>query len=70
MRQRPLAEQGERMLGNDTERLPTLGGIGVSSGCGLEVAMGFGEGGACRRQGVLLIVGTRLDSDDQPLCKL
>ena len=51
-----LAEQGERLLGNDTERLPALGGIGVPGGRGLEVAVGFGEGGACRRQGVLLIV--------------
>ena len=65
-----LAEQGERLLGNDTERLPALGGIGVPGGRGLEVAVGLGEGGACRHQGVFMVGRAWLDSGDEPLREL
>ena len=64
-----LAEQGERLLGNDTERLPALGGIGVPRRR-LEVAAGLGEGGAGRHQSVLGVGRLWLDPGHEPVGEL
>lgn len=39
------AEQGERLLGDDSERLPTNYGIAVGLGCGSQVATSLGQRG-------------------------
>ena len=40
-----LAEEGERLLRDDTERLPAPGGVGVPRRSCVVVTVGFGEGG-------------------------
>ena len=65
-----LAEQGERLLGNNPEGLPTLGGVGVPLGRTLQLAASLGEGGVCGGEGVLSARGARLDPGHQPLREL
>jgi hypothetical protein len=55
-----LADEGERLLGNDTERLPTCGGVSVPLHGSLKVAVGLGEGGVHDGEGVLVVGGAGL----------
>ena len=50
-----LAERRIRLLGDEPEPLPAIGGLGVGIGGRLPVPAGLGEGGGCSDEGVLSI---------------
>ncbi len=48
-----LAEERERLLGDDPEPLPSIGGIGVGIGGALQIPSSLGESCVRRDEGVL-----------------
>ncbi len=53
IRHRPWPKEGERLLGDDPEPLPAIGGIGVGIGGCLKLPSGLRDGGVRRDEGVL-----------------
>ncbi len=64
-----LAEERERVLGDDPEPLPAIGGLLVGFGGGWEVSSGLGEGRLGRDEGVLSVGTAGLETAHQPLCE-
>ena len=64
-----MPEQRERLLRNDAEPFPTIGGIGVTFGSGLQVTVSFGQRCVGRDEGVLGVGVARLEPADETFGK-